>query len=169
VDSRSSGEREVIRRRRECQSCLRRYTTYERYERAPRWVIKKDKRREPFSREKVMAGLLKACEKRSVSFSRLEEVVDLVERRVNEDFDYEVASRFVGETLVQELKQIDQVAYVRFASVYQEFADVTEFLRELTPLLKDSHRSSVEVFLSGNGSPQESKAGDGEDSGQDSR
>ncbi len=135
IDSRSSGEGEVVRRRRECQKCERRYTTYERVEEAPRLVRKKGGRREPFNRQKILQGLLKACEKRPVQFERLEALVGLVEQRINEEFDYEVESRFIGEILVDELKKIDQVAYVRFASVYREFADVTEFIRELTPLI----------------------------------
>ena len=169
VDSRSSGEGAVIRRRRECQQCQRRYTTYERYEMVPRLVIKKDQRREPFNREKVLQGLLKACEKRTVSLSRLEEVVDLVERRVYEEFDYEVESNFVGEILIKELKKIDQVAYVRFASVYQEFADVSEFLRELKPLIDDSVRTRVEAQSGAESSPRKKSTGDGENSGQDPR
>ncbi len=150
VDSRSSGEGEVIRRRRECQGCRRRYTTYERYEDVPRLIVKKDKRREPFSRQKVMQGLLKACEKRPVSLSCLEEIVDLVERRINSENEHEVTSSFVGSIVVEALKKIDQVAFVRFASVYQEFTDVTEFLRELTPLIRESeHASTQQIPLEG--------------------
>ena len=134
IDSRASGEGESTRRRRECRRCQRRYTTYERVEEVPRLVFKKDGRSEPFSRQKILQGLLKACEKRFVSLQRLEAVLDLVENRINERFDYEVESRFIGEILMEELKKIDQVAYVRFASVYREFADVTEFIRELGEL-----------------------------------
>lgn len=136
IDSRASGEGEVIRRRRECQECGRRYTTYERVEEAPLLVLKKDMRREPFSRQKIMQGLLKAAEKRPISLSSLEEVVDLVERQVDDLSSNEVESTFIGEILSEELRKIDQVAYVRFASVYREFADVSEFLDELAPLVK---------------------------------
>lgn len=148
IDSRSSGEGEVVRRRRECQKCERRYTTYERVEEAPRLVSKKGGVREPFSRQKILQGLLKACEKRPVPFERLEALVDHVEQRINEEFDYEVESRFIGEILVGELKKIDQVAYVRFASVYREFADVTEFIRELTPLIGEPSGESVKTETS---------------------
>lgn len=138
IDSRACGEGEAIRRRRECQLCRRRYTTYERLEEVPRLVLKKDSGREPFSRPKLLQGLLKACEKRPVPYARLEQLADLVEKKINEEFDYEVESRFIGQTVIEELKKIDQVAYVRFASVYREFADVTEFIRELTPLIRES-------------------------------
>ncbi len=137
VDSRSSSDGAAIRRRRECQHCKRRYTTYERIEETPRLVIKKDRRREPFSRQKVLQGLLRACEKRPVPLSRLEELVDHVEQHINESFEQEVESHAVGQLVTEQLKQIDQVAFVRFASVYQEFSDVTEFLRELKPLLSE--------------------------------
>ncbi|MGE3163387.1 MAG: transcriptional regulator NrdR [Planctomycetota bacterium] len=136
IDSRSSTDGDVIRRRRECQACERRFTTYERVEEMPRLVLKKDLTREVFSRQKVLQGLLKACEKRPVSVARLEEVVDLVERRLDEQQSSEVESRFIGEILADQLRQIDQVAYVRFASVYREFADVSEFLHELAPLVE---------------------------------
>lgn len=136
VDSRASNEGAAIRRRRECQSCTRRFTTYERVEERPVLVLKKDQRREPFSRQKILQGLLKACEKRSVSLQRLEDVVDLVERRVEEQGREEVEASFIGEILSEELRRIDQVAYVRFASVYREFADVSQFIQELTPLVK---------------------------------
>ena len=129
IDSRSAGDGSSIRRRRECQECARRFTTYERIEESPRLVIKKDDSREPFSRPKVLQGLLKACEKRPVAAERLEAVVDLVEREIHESGEAEIDARRIGELVVAELKKIDQVAYVRFASVYQEFADVSEFMR----------------------------------------
>ncbi len=129
MDSRSAGDGSSIRRRRECQDCTRRFTTYERIEEAPRLVCKKDHTREPFDRQKVLSGLLKACEKRPVPVERLEQVVELVQRQIQELGEPEVESRAIGEILVGELKKIDQVAYVRFASVYQEFADVSEFMR----------------------------------------
>lgn len=137
IDSRSSADGASIRRRRECRHCRRRFTTYERVDEVPRLVIKKDQRREPFNRTKVLQGLLKACEKRPISVGQLEELVDLVERRINEEFEFEVESTAIGQMLAEELKAIDQVAFVRFASVYQEFADISEFIRELRPLMKD--------------------------------
>ncbi len=137
IDSRASGDGGAIRRRRECQLCTKRYTTYERVEETPRLVIKKDRRREPFSRDKVLAGLLRACEKRPIPLSRLEQVVDRIERKAYLTFDREVETRHVGELVVEELKAIDKVAYIRFASVYQEYADVSQFLRVLAPLVND--------------------------------
>ena len=129
IDSRTAGDGSSIRRRRVCQDCSRRFTTYERIEWNPPLVVKKDKSREPFSREKVLSGLRKACEKRPVAADRLEETVDRVEQMVQECGETEIAAVRIGEMLVEELKQIDQVAYVRFASVYQEFADVGEFAK----------------------------------------
>jgi len=129
LDSRSAGDGSSIRRRRECHGCTRRFTTYERIEETPRLVCKKDRTREPFNRHKVLQGLLKACEKRPVPVERLERVVDLIERTIQERGEPEIESREIGEIVVAELKKIDQVAYVRFASVYQEFADVSEFMR----------------------------------------
>lgn len=136
IDSRSTVEASAIRRRRECRQCGRRFTTYERVEENPRLVIKKDQRREPFNRAKVLQGLLKACEKRPVALPQLEALVDRVERRIGEEFELEVESHVIGQMMADQLKEIDQVAFVRFASVYQEFTDVTEFLRELKPLLE---------------------------------
>ncbi len=149
IDSRASGAGEAIRRRRECQVCKRRYTTYEKVEEEARMVIKKDQRREPFSRQKILQGLIRACEKRPVPLARLENIVDLVERRINEKYDREVETRVVGQMVVDELKNIDKVAYVRFASVYQEFADVAEFIRESAPLIGNGtegggHNTSTE-------------------------
>ena len=138
VDSRSSNEGAVIRRRRECQGCDRRYTTYERVEEIPRLVVKKDRRREPFNRQKILNGLLRACEKRPVPLAELEALIDRVERKVNEQLDTEVEARVVGELVVDELRSLDKVAYVRFASVYQEYDDVSQFLRELTPLIGEA-------------------------------
>jgi transcriptional repressor NrdR len=140
VDSRASREGGAIRRRRECIGCHRRYTTYERVEEVLPLVIKKDGRREPFDRLKILQGLKKACEKRSVGLSVLEEVVDRVEKKLQELGEPETASRVIGEEVMAQLHRIDQVAYVRFASVYREFKDVTQFLDELTGLLKDERR-----------------------------
>ena len=135
VDSRSSGDGYVIRRRRECLACGRRYTTYERLEETPLRVVKKDGRREPYSRQKILSGLMKACEKRPVPTKKLEETVNEIEREIYGVYDREVSSKFIGELIMQKLRKLDQVAYVRFASVYREFKDINEFLDELRPML----------------------------------
>lgn len=136
IDSRASDDAFSIRRRRECLECGRRYTTYENVEEAMLRIVKKDGSRQPFDRKKVLLGVMKACEKRPVSTQQLEELVDRVERRCNEKFDREVDSRAVGAFVVEELRKLDQVAYVRFASVYHEFKDVAQFLEELKPFLE---------------------------------
>jgi transcriptional repressor NrdR len=135
VDSRASGDGYSIRRRRECGACRRRYTTYERIEESPLRVIKKDQRREPFDRRKVLSGMLKACEKRAIPMSALEEATERVHQRILEKYESEVPVQFVGELVMEELRRLDPVAYVRFASVYREFKDVTEFMEALKPLL----------------------------------
>ncbi|HET8761154.1 MAG TPA: transcriptional regulator NrdR [Nitrospiria bacterium] len=140
VDSRVNRDGLMIRRRRECLGCQRRYTTYERVEEILPAVVKKDGRREPFDRAKILHGLKKACEKRPVPVSVLEDIADRVEKRVQEMGEAEVASRVIGEEVMAQLHQVDQVAYVRFASVYREFKDVTQFLDELTTLLKHERR-----------------------------
>ncbi|MGA1779765.1 MAG: transcriptional regulator NrdR [Planctomycetota bacterium] len=134
IDSRTAGDGSAIRRRRVCQSCSRRFTTYERIEWNPPLVIKKDTSREPFSRDKVLSGLRKACEKRPVPADRLELAVDKVERMVQESGETEILAVRIGEMLVEELKQIDQVAYVRFASVYRQFRDARDFVSEVKSL-----------------------------------
>ncbi len=136
VDSRESKEGEAIRRRRECLACERRFTTYERIDEIPHMVVKKDGRREKFDRQKVLAGLLRACEKRPVSMSKLESVVNEVEAFVVESPDRERSTAEIGELLMDRLKKLDKVAYVRFASVYQDFKDIREFMAELKELLK---------------------------------
>jgi len=136
VDSRESKEAESIRRRRECLSCGKRFTTYERIDEIPYMVVKKDGRREKFERQKVLSGLLRACEKRPVSMPRLEEIVNHAEAFVIESADRERTTKEIGELLMNELKKHDKVAYVRFASVYLDFKDVHEFLNELQELLK---------------------------------
>jgi transcriptional repressor NrdR len=136
VDSRESKEGEVIRRRRECLSCGKRFTSYERIDQIPHLVIKKDGRRERFDREKVMAGLLRACEKRPVSMKSLEAVVDRVEAMVHESPDREVAAADIGELLMDRLRELDKVAFVRFASVYRDFKDVDQFMATLKGLLE---------------------------------
>ena len=134
VDSRAAGDGFVIRRRRECLECSRRYTTYERIEETPLRVIKKDGSRVPFDRRKILTGLIKACEKRPISISALEDVTDKIERRINERFEREVPSREIGEMVMEELRSLDQVAYVRFASVYREFKDINAFMSHLNEL-----------------------------------
>jgi transcriptional repressor NrdR len=131
VDSRASSDGFAIRRRRECGKCGRRYTTYERIEESPLRVVKKDGRREPFERRKILSGLIKACEKRPVSLDALEGITERIEGQVLEAFEREVPSTHLGELVMEELRQVDPVAYVRFASVYREFQDVREFLEEL--------------------------------------
>jgi transcriptional repressor NrdR len=134
VDSRMAKEGEVIRRRRECLGCKRRYTTYERVEEILPMVVKKDGRRESFDRTKILAGLKKACEKRPISTATIEDVTDRIEKRIQEMGETEIQSRIVGEELMRELHQLDQVAYVRFASVYREFKDIDQFMDELKTL-----------------------------------
>ena len=134
VDSRMAKEGEVIRRRRECLGCKRRYTTYERVEEILPMVVKKDGRRESFDRNKILAGLKKACEKRPISTATIEDVTDRIEKRIQEMGETEIESRVVGEELMKELHHLDQVAYVRFASVYREFKDIDQFMDELKTL-----------------------------------
>jgi transcriptional repressor NrdR len=135
IDSRESKEGDVIRRRRQCLGCERRFTTYERSDEIPYMVIKKDGRREKFDRQKVLGGLLKACEKRPVPMSRLAEMVDEVEAQLAESLDREMSTTEVGEMLMDKLKVLDKIAYVRFASVYRDFQDVEAFLNELKQLV----------------------------------
>jgi transcriptional repressor NrdR len=137
-------EGEAIRRRRECLGCKRRFTTYERVDEVLPMVIKKDGRREPFDRAKVLAGLKKACEKRSISVATLEAVADRIEKRVQERGEAEVQARVVGEEVMSELYQLDQVAYVRFASVYREFKDVAQFMDEVKLLIRERGPSAAE-------------------------
>ena len=143
IDSRTSGDAFVVRRRRECLECSKRFTTYEKVEETPLRVIKKDGARDPFSRKKILRGALKSCEKRSVSTDRLEEMVNKIECQLYEMFDKEVSSKFIGRLVMDELKAIDQVAYVRFASVYREFKDVNQFIDELKPLLAKGEQANL--------------------------
>jgi transcriptional repressor NrdR len=135
VDSRESKEGEAIRRRRECLECGKRFTSYERIDEIPYMVVKKDGSRERFERKKLVAGLLKACEKRPVSMAALEAVADRVEGSLQERPEKEIATEEVGGFVMEELKKLDKVAYVRFASVYRQFRDVGEFMSELNDLL----------------------------------
>jgi transcriptional repressor NrdR len=136
VDSRESKDGDAIRRRRQCLHCKRRFTSYERIDEIPTVVVKKDGRRERFDRQKVLAGVLKACEKRPVSMSQLETIADNAEAMVQESTEREVSTRAIGEMIMNELKTLDKVAYVRFASVYLDFKDIAEFMGELKDLLK---------------------------------
>jgi transcriptional repressor NrdR len=136
VDSRAAKIGDTIRRRRECENCARRFTTYERIDEIPYMVVKKDGRREKFDRQKVLTGLLKACEKRPVPMTKLEQIVNEVEGYVAESPDRERSTSEVGGVVMSHLKKLDKVAYVRFASVYLDFKDVKEFMDELKDLLK---------------------------------
>ncbi|MCE9672926.1 transcriptional regulator NrdR [Myxococcus stipitatus] len=140
IDSRESHEGSVIRRRRECLACKRRFTTYERVEELYPLIVKKDGRREAFDREKIVSGLKKACEKRPVSADQLEETVVAIERLLQGTGEKEMASSVIGEEVMRRLQQLDEVAYVRFASVYRSFRDISEFMHELKDLLEDQER-----------------------------
>jgi len=136
VDSRETREGDTIRRRRECLGCERRFTTYERIDEVPYMVVKKDGRREKFDRQKVLGGLLKACEKRPVSTAKLADLVNLVESKVSDSPDREISTIDIGEFLMESLRELDKIAYVRFASVYRDFQDEQAFFNELKNLLK---------------------------------
>ncbi|UUZ80122.1 transcriptional regulator NrdR [Paenibacillus sp. P26] len=135
LDSRSANENKSIRRRRECEKCQKRFTTFEMVEETPLIVIKKDGGREEFSREKILRGLIRACEKRPVSMERLEMIVSEVEKQLRNTAQAEVDSREIGEILMGELYPVDEVAYIRFASVYRQFKDINMFMKELNELL----------------------------------
>jgi transcriptional repressor NrdR len=136
VDSREAREGESIRRRRECLRCERRFTSYERIDEIPYMVVKKSGQREPFDRNKIMAGLLRACEKRPIPASKLDSIVNSIEKYVQESPERERPTSKIGEMIMRRLKELDKVAYVRFASVYLEFEDVTEFMHELKNLVR---------------------------------
>ncbi len=135
LDSRPAEDGNSIRRRRECSGCSRRFTTYERVDEVPLMVVKKDGRREPFDRKKLLQGLSKACQKRPVSMERLETAVNTIERELRNTADTEISAQEVGENVMEHLRRIDEVAYVRFASVYREFHDVCSFLGEIEKLM----------------------------------
>ena len=145
IDSRESKEGDAIRRRRECLACERRFTTYERIDEVPYMVVKKDGRREKFDRQKVLAGLLKACEKRPVSMGSLSELVDRVEGKVTDSADREISTIDIGEILMDTLKNLDKIAYVRFASVYRDFQDEQAFFNELKNLMRQKGTRSESV------------------------
>lgn len=143
VDSRESKDGDSIRRRRECLECGRRFTSYERIDEIPYMVVKKDGRRELFERNKIMSGLLRACEKRAISATQLESIVDLVEKSVQETPEREISTNEAGQIIMKRLKTLDKVAYVRFASVYLEFEDVSEFMTELKDLVRSRDKSKT--------------------------
>jgi transcriptional repressor NrdR len=149
IDSRASADGFAIRRRRMCRDCARRYTTYERVEGAELRVVKKSGERVEFERGKILGGLLRACEKRPITTEQLERIVDDVERQCLEAFDKEVPSKVIGELIMEELRQLDQVAYVRFASVYRDFKDVNQFLDELETMLERGKRAEAVGALRG--------------------
>ncbi len=140
VDSREGKDGVVVRRRRQCQQCLRRFTTYERIEEIHFMVVKKDGRREPFDRHKILAGLLKATQKRPVSVAQLEKIVDEIEARLAEKVEREMTAAEIGELIMERLHEIDEVAYVRFASVYRQFKDVSQFVEEVKGLREGGPR-----------------------------
>ena len=135
VDSRLSGDNTSIRRRRECLKCGRRFTTYEYVEQVPLMVVKRDSRRQPFDRKKIISGIVKACEKRPVSIDQIEQVTLDIERTLQKKFDREVPATEIGELIMAKLAALDEVAYVRFASVYRQFRDVNQFMQELKIIL----------------------------------
>ncbi|HBL41384.1 MAG TPA: transcriptional regulator NrdR [Ruminococcaceae bacterium] len=137
IDSRPTDEGERIRRRRECMRCTKRFTTYEIIESVPIIVVKRDKSREPFDRQKLFNGMLRACEKRPVSLAQIDEAVDSIEMTIQNSLDREVTSVSIGELAMDKLKAIDEVAYVRFASVYRQFKDINTFMDELSKLLSE--------------------------------
>ena len=136
VDSRLSQNGKAIRRRRECLKCRKRFTTYEYIEETPFMVIKKDGRREPFDRNKLLSGVVKACEKRPISMEKLEKLTNAIEQGLQKDFQREVRSKAIGELVMNRLYDLDEVAYVRFASVYRQFRDINQFMKEIKHLLK---------------------------------
>ena len=140
VDSRLNGEGTSIRRRRECLKCEKRFTTYEYVEHVALMIVKRDGRRQPFDREKIISGLIKACEKRPVSIDKIETITDEIGRAIQKKYDREVASKDVGEMVMEKLANLDEVAYVRFASVYRQFRDVNQFMNELKHMLGEEKK-----------------------------
>src|SRR6187549_2990034 len=146
VDSRESKDGDSIRRRRECLDCGRRFTSYERIDEIPYMVVKKDGKRESWDRHKVLSGLFRACEKRPISSGQLETIVDEVEKNVQDSLDRELATSDIGKIIMRRLKALDKVAYVRFASVYLEFADVSEFMHELKYLVRSRDKTAEKKY-----------------------
>jgi transcriptional repressor NrdR len=149
IDSRLSKDNNMIRRRRECNRCSRRFTTYERVEEMMPLVVKKDGRRENYDRTKIINGLKRACEKRPVSIDTIESIADRIERTLQEGGEKEIPASVIGEALMRELHDIDQVAYVRFASVYRSFKDIGEFMAELEDLIKERKFHPAEPAVAG--------------------
>jgi transcriptional repressor NrdR len=139
VDSRPTDDGHVIRRRRECIQCKSRFTTYEKVEEIPLVVVKKDGNREAFNRSKIMNGLIRACEKRPVSLEKIEMITDRIERTLNNNMEKEVDTKIIGEYIMEALKELDEVAYVRFASVYRQFKDINTFVDELHKLMNEKN------------------------------
>lgn len=137
VDSRHSEDGTSIRRRRECLSCQRRFTTYETVESLPIIVVKRDESRQPFDRNKIMNGMIRACEKRPVTTAQMEAAVDTIEQRIQNSLEREVTTSYIGELVMEQLKGLDEVAYVRFASVYRQFKDINSFMQELNKILEE--------------------------------
>lgn len=140
IDTRPADEGASIRRRRECTQCKNRFTTYEKIEEVPLVVVKKDTTRESFNRNKLLGGIIRACEKRPVSMEQIEHLVDWIEKKLQNTLDREVSSQAIGELVMLKLKELDEVAYVRFASVYRQFKDINTFVDELTKLLNEKNR-----------------------------
>ena len=143
IDSRHTEDGKAIRRRRECEQCGRRFTTYEKVEEMILMVIKKDGSRQAFDRSKLLNGIIRACEKRPVSISAMEAIVDDIERGLNNMMEKEVKSTFIGELIMDRLKDLDEVAYVRFASVYREFTDISSFTQEIARLLEENKEAHL--------------------------
>ncbi|RKD27680.1 transcriptional repressor NrdR [Caminicella sporogenes DSM 14501] len=139
VDSRPTEEGQAIRRRRECIRCKKRFTTYEKIEEIPLIVVKKDGNRQSYNRSKIMNGIIRACEKRPISMQKIEETVDKIERHLNNSLEKEISSKYIGELVMNELKNLDEVAYVRFASVYRQFKDINTFMEELKKILREKN------------------------------
>lgn len=138
IDSRPTDDYTSIRRRRECINCAKRFTTYEKVEQVPILVIKKDMRRETYDSDKILKGMIKACEKRPVPIQKLEEITEEIDRQIYNSLEKEITSAKIGEMVMEKLKQVDEIAYVRFASVYRQFRDINTFIEELEKLLKDN-------------------------------
>lgn len=140
VDSRPTEEGCAIRRRRECNSCKKRFTTYEKIEETPLIIVKKDGNRESYNKDKMLSGIIKACEKRPVSFEQMEKIIATIEKTLQNTLEKEISSKYIGELVMNHLKSLDEVAYVRFASVYRQFKDINTFVDELTKLLDEKKK-----------------------------
>ncbi len=157
VDSRRGKIKSEVRRRRECMECSKRFTTFERVEDIPVMVIKKDNLREEFNRNKILAGIKKACEKRAISINQIEMIVEEIQRELRENNDKEVPSKLIGEKIMEKLHRLDDVAYVRFASVYRDFKDVDDFVQELKTIIlrKGTGQDGIKALIDPHGKPDE--------------